>query len=49
MKIGEGLTTFLSQPYKGEKMDLLGWFLFVGFVVVAAFVWQTVLAEIKGD
>jgi len=49
MNIGEGISAFLSQPYKGENMGVWGWFLFIGLVLVLAFVWNTVLAEIKGD
>lgn len=49
MNIGDGLKSFLSQPYKGEAMGIWGWFLFIGFVLVAAFAWQTILYEIKGE
>lgn len=36
------LSSFTGQPFS-TQMDLTGWFLFVGLLFVAAFIWTRVL------
>jgi hypothetical protein len=39
------ISSFLAQPFKANG-TVLDWFLFLGVVIVAAFLWSRIISEI---
>lgn len=45
------LSNFLewwNQPFKGREMDALGWFLFLGLLIIIMGLWAVILNHVKG-
>jgi len=42
----ERIQNLYTRPFR-EEMDLLQWFLFIGLIMVAAFLWSRVLNSLR--
>lgn len=45
MGVVSSLKAWAKQPFS-ENMDLTGWFLITGLVIIAAFIWTRVLNHV---
>jgi hypothetical protein len=46
MTILQNVEEYIKKPYN-ENMSMIGWFLFLGLILIFIFIWYTILDLIK--
>lgn len=47
MSTWEAFKDWLAEPYKDE-MSALGWFYFIGLLIIISFAWRFILMHMRG-